>query len=577
MDIRKIIILVSCFFVCCVCNAQEDSTAVVASTPVIDNGAVVSEVKEGGNDVAKPTDTQQAEKKKKGKKEKEPKEPKPVKKDKRAVRDSKIMGQALAHLLHEKQTLADTIAKELSAKYAGSPDVQTEIGRAYFRQGTPEDREKTAMYIRKALELDGNYAPAFKLRGMAYGQWDKEKQEFIMYPEDVDSACYWYDKALLNDPNDVETYKLYADAISWQDMNKAKEMLDKIREIDPNENVDLLLADLFDKGSKRGRTAEEVEARRIQADSIASSLDPRSLDYTRLSTFALNAALNSNYDRSLDLCKIGLEKFPNHKKDFSRIGAWAAAFVPSYNDGLEYAGYYLANASADSIWSIDYFAMGACRLGTGDKDGAFEYFKKASDKQDDRFSPTIAGNIYRQINQQIDAYKKRKRYDDAIALMTEYNEEFPSKSDPAYRLYLISELYNSKVRDIAEDTTKTELLKQYARDLFKVYERIETEYPTWENLSFVYYTHANYTYSFFDKDMSKGLAEPYYRKLYELQVASPETMNLGMLENSIRYMIALNYQVKKDINATHLWARRMLEYFPDSEMAQNLLKLKKIY
>ena len=77
--------------------------------------------------------------------------------------------------------------------------------------------------------------------------------------------------------------------------------------------------------------------------------------------------------------------------------------------------------------------------------------------------------------------------------------------------YTLAQIYRAQ-----QDELDGEQRREVIRKMFKVYDIIEEKYPDWDNIHYVLYTHARWTYSFFDPDNGQSLALPYYKRLYDV-------------------------------------------------------------
>ena len=530
-------------------SAQTESSNVSESTENVSTETASTEVSNDDNTGVDNTDntvsstesSSSDESDKSGKSDKKKKKSKVAKTSvaQKMSKEADAVQAALAVVLHKYSTQADTIANELSARFNDEADMQTAIARAYFRNN---EREKTRRFLDKAFAIDDEFSPAFILKGDMYGEWD------------VDSACLWFEKAIAVDSLNPIPYVKYATVMSRNDMEKAKAKLEELRLAVPGYNVDIELATLY---NKKGMDAEAAAA--------MESVDPHTLTMNQLIQFVQNCYWSQDDIKCMELCLIGTQRFPDNK-GFDRLYFWSATRSGMYAEALEHGKIWFESAK-DSVNSVDYFSLGSCYLGLSQLDDAFATYAKIPSCTD-YFVPQMDGQIRQTLNRRIDALKAEQRFKEALDLYKIFMEKYPS-SDKAYMLYQYAAIYRDW-QDALQGDEKLTVIKQ----MFNVYDQLETEYPNWENLHYVLYTHARWTYAYFDPDNTQCLAEPYYQKLYDYCVSKEEqTDQLKSMEiEACRYLASVAYFTRHDLKTARVWWNRILNIDPEDENAQNALK-----
>lgn len=473
--------------------------------------------------------------------------------------DPDAVASAMALLIHKHSINADTIAIEISERFSKSAAMQTALARAYFRNN---ERSRTRLYLNKAIAIDETYDKAYMLYGEMYGEWD------------VDSACYWYEKAIQAQPTKPEPYVMYANVMARKDMDKALSMLEQLRAAVPQYNVDVEIAALY---NKKGDDKAAVAA--------MENTDVQQLTMNQLASYLQNCYWSNNDERAIEVARVGMERFPENK-GFSRLYAWSSARTGAYKEALEHELDYLSDAPADSINSIDYLTAGSAYMALDETDKAFEMFAKINTLEDDYFAPQMKGQVAKVVNRDVKRLKEEGKYDAAAHIYKKYMEAYPSSDDPAYQLYTLSQIYREQVQALSEDSDSTDTApanataqqKEALEKLFSIYTTIEKKYPQWENLHFVLYVHARYSYSYLDKENSQGLAFPYYEKLYNLLSSrkSRKEQEKAMIIEACQYMGSHYYFQKHDVASARIWWQRILNYDPNNQSAKDALaKIKK--
>ena len=171
-----------------------------------------------------------------------------------------------------------------------------------------------------------------------------------------------------------------------------------------------------------------------------------------------------------------------------------------------------------------------------------------------------------------DEKKQQGQWNSAIAMYERFMKTYPS-TDGAYQLYQLSNIYRDKANEENGEEKQATI-----RKMFEIYEEIENKYPRWENIPYVLYTHARWTYAYFDRDNSRSLARPYYEKLYDFLSAKDEQteQEKAMIVEACQYLGSDSYFQHKNLADARVWWRRILLFDPENENAREALdKIKK--
>lgn len=462
--------------------------------------------------------------------------------DARAQKDPDAVQSAMAQLIYKHSTNADTIAAEISSRFKKSAPMQVALARAYFRNN---ERIKTRYYLAKAMEADEKYSPAYILYGDMYGEWD------------VDSACLWFNRAIEAKPRDPEGYVRYANVMSRVNMDKAKEKLEELRKQVPSYNVDVELAQLYNKKGDDKAAAAAM-----------AGVDLRSLSMNQTASYLQNCYWANDDARGMEVANFATRRFPQNR-GFNRVYAWCAARAGDYKIALEQGDIWFKHTPVDSLNSIDFLSMGQAHLGQNNYSKAFEYWQRIDYLKNDYFAPQMRGQINRIVNAKVESLKGNGNYDDAADLYKLFIKEYPSKTDPAYQLYQLSQIYRDEQEEL-NGQQKLDAIKK----MFAVYDELEEKYPKWENLHFVLYTHSRWTYAYFDAQNEQQLAEPYYMKLYNYLQTKNELndQQKAMAVEACQYMASTEYFQRKNVAKARQWWTRILSFDPDNQNAKDALK-----
>lgn len=463
-----------------------------------------------------------------------------------AQMDPDAVQPAMAELLRRHSTSADTIAKEISERFFNSAPMQMALARAYYRNN---ERQKTRFYLKTAMAADTKFAPAYIMYGDLYGEWQ------------VDSASYWFDRAVEVKPDSPDGYVKYANVMARKDMDKAIAKLEELRKTIPSYNVDVEIAALYNK-----KGDDKAAAAALQ------DVDPNTLTMNQLAQYMQNCYWSTYDERAMEVGAIAMKRFPDNR-GFNRVYAWSAARSGRYDEAVNNARLWLAKAPADSINSIDYLAIGSAYVGERQYDKAFEYFSRIKDLKNDYFAPQMPAQIAQLVNRNVDALKDKGDYEAAANLYSQYIKAYPSDTDPAYQYYTLSQIYRSQQEELDGEQQKTVI-----KNMFRIYDVIEDKYPDWNNIHYVLYTHARWIYSFFDPENAQSLALPYYQKLYDVLAKRRKLSEQenAMIVEACKYIASDNYFQKQNVVAARTWWSRILVYDPANQAAKEALaKIKK--
>lgn len=477
---------------------------------------------------------------------------------------------SLAEMIRKYSTEADTLVIELAQKFRRNPNVLTAIARAYFRNN---ERSKTRIYLEKALRADPLFSQAFHLKGQSYGEYSKEDGQFVLAPSEADSACYWFNKAILANPKEPQPYLDYADAMSWKDMKAAEAKLEELRLAVPSYNVDLAKAELYEKKIGRSKRYDDQEAFRQKTDSVLNTLDPRNLTSNQLSKFVMASFWANNTVKAEELAAIGVENYPNNK-DYSRVLGWAASRNGHYELAIKSLDTYFEGLTAAEIAkidlrSMDFLTYGTSRLYLGRYAEALDDFSKALQTNDD-YTSQMPPQINSAFNGKFRQLLAEQKYKEAYEMYPLYIATLPSDAQSEKWEYML-EQYAAQITDEATMEQKKAALEY----IVSVVTDIEHRCPKYNNMTRAYYLQAVYTIQILDPESSEGISVPYCQKVLN----HVSKRSLSALEDNERLYAAtacngLAFYYFKGLNDTKTaikYWQKALYYNPDDSQAYSVL------
>lgn len=464
-----------------------------------------------------------------------------------AQTDIRAVKQALALVIHNHREpqCGDTVAVKLSEKFSKSPEMQTAIASAYLQNS---NREKAEYYLAKANAIvhDGikGYAPALIIQG-----------DILRDASYIDSAAVYYERAMQVDPKNPDAYVNYALMYArYGKTDKGIEKLETLRGTLPTFNVDATIADVYSVAQdEKGATAffEKTDFNLLRKDQVLS--------------YAIGLYEQQKYTEGMELLGKALKKFPQEKQ-VNRLMLWHCSAAEHYDEAIANGKIFMDKTVEDSIWSIDYYAMGCSYLLSDKLDDAFDAFGKCEAKDD--IWKAVKKNIPAVFNAAASKLREAKQYEDALKMQRRFI---------AYRGEAVtSRNYISLIQTLNAQLTDKEEAERTLSDaqpLIEACKHFEKTYPTDENVDFVMFLHWRWL-TVFDTDMDY-VAIPEAQRLYNYLNNYPDR-DRGQdsrLIQALRYMASYNYfKLNKPAVAKTYW-KRIIEIDPDDEVAVKALSL----
>lgn len=471
-----------------------------------------------------------------------------------AQTDYRAVEQALAKLIykHPEPICGDTIATKLAQKFKKSPEMMTAIASAYMRNN---NRSKAEFYLDKANAIDRKgmkgYPPALVLQGDIYRDYS-----------DIDSAATFYERAIAIDPTDPDPYVNYALMYAcYGEAEKAVQKIEEMRIAIPGYNVDPIIADIY-------TLAKDNES----VNSFYENIDYDRLRRDQVLRYAINLYEQKKYDEGITLLSKTRNKWPKEKQ-INRLLLWHCAAAHQYDDAITNAKVFLDKTPEDSVWTIDYFALGSSYLlnthpKAGDYsqsvDDAFNAFKKCEAKDDVwRAAKKNIPSVFTAATKNL---REEKRYDEALALMNRYIQ-YRGTNATSYNYISIIQILNAQLTDI-DDKTRT---LHDAQPLLNACTDFIRRYKDDQNLDFVMFLKWRWLTSF-DKKMDYTAVQEaldLYRVLKNTQ--DRDKGQDSRLIQSIHYLASYNWEKLDRRTRAREYCREILAIDPNNEFAKNML------
>lgn len=471
-----------------------------------------------------------------------------------AQTDIRAVQQALAQVIHNhpEPLCGDTVAQKLSRKFSKSPEMQTAIAAAYMKNN---NRERAEYYLAKANNIDRNgmrgYAPALIIQADILRDYNY-----------IDSAAVFYDRAIAVDPTNPDAYINYAMMYArYGNTQKSLAKLEQMRLALPTYNVDATIADVYTMAQdERGATSfyEKTDINLLRKDQVLS--------------YAIGLYEQKKYSEGIALLNKIRTKWPEEKQ-INRLLLWHCAAAQNYDDAITNARVFMDRTPKDSIWSIDYFALGCSYLLNTTpitqtyaeaQNEAFEAFKMCESKTD--AWKAVKKNIPSVFTAATNTLREQKRYDEALALMRRYIALRGSEATAFNHISVIQTL-NAQLTEIDSDQRTL----ADAQPLLKACTDFIRQYPDDQNADYIMFLKWRWLTSF-DTNMDYTALQEALDLYRHLDAMTDRDKGQdSRLIQVCRYLASYNYEkLNRRTRAKEYW-RQILTIDPNDEVAKRML------
>lgn len=453
------------------------------------------------------------------------------------------------------------IAKEIYPKYRKDAKVLTGIARAY-NQKSSVDSSYVFNYLRKALEVNPKYAPAYIVGGTELRQ-----------RKDTVAAFEWFDRAIAADPKDPEGYLAYARLLSnakysKRDVDGAVKKLEELANINPEANVYVeigrLYVDATDIQSGLDYTNQAIDA---YSKADVALMTPGQVEgYVRLlqGAGAAGAGVGA-YNRSDSILSLALTKYPANA-DLNRLMLQNSVKLERYEQALNVADALFNKSDSLEIDFMDFIYYGDAYLGLKRYDDAIAIYQKCVDyeiKRSDYKSDEAYENMKRREDRQkgeamkkiVDAYKDKGYVEEAIEEYKKYIEYRKGIGKlESFDLYTLGELYGKDLFAITNGEEKINAV----RNAFDTFDEAAKLALVDENTSIFAVSRLNrmsIANEYLDKDYKEGLCISEAEEAIQLLSQREELKGYSKmcLENSVQYLCYYYYLNKKYRQCGKYW------------------------
>jgi len=443
-------------------------------------------------------------------------------------------------------TAAEAYFKDAIKKSKKDVGAIISIGKFYYEQ-TPKNLAEAKRYIAMATAIDAKNAGAFFLNGL-----------INLDQSNTSEAAINFDRSIYFDPNNLEAY-LYASSImvSTRNTQQAIGYLTKALEINPKYwPAYKALGELYYSNQKYVDAIKNF-------DIYYKNITPADNDVTH---FAYSLFFNKQYDQAREMIGKLLQKNPNDYVLLRLVG-YIDYETKDLVNGKEVMDKFFKLIPPDKILPDDYSYYGKMLSAAGNDSLAIETYMMALKKDSTQFQ------IYDDISK---SYNKQKKYEQGLEYSAKFFAKKPNLTAADY--YNLGKAYYSMASSLTakKDSLVTTVdplkhnadsLKQleYCNQADSLFSKVEELAPT----SYLGTFWRARVSAVVDKDVTLGLAKPYYEKALEILILDSVKYKKEISE--VFSYLGFYYYVKGDnTNSLDYW-RKLLVLDPENAVAQNAI------
>ncbi len=423
------------------------------------------------------------------------------------------------------------------------------------------DTTHAFMYIRRAIELDPKYAPAYVLAS-----------DIVDYDGNTEEAQNWLKKGINEAPKDSSLYVASASILARDDVEAAIVQLQHLKEIDPNFPIDLHVARIYNKIDVRGvdyldKVVEFYRKANVNDMTVGD-----------LGTFVNALYWTNDLDKCYEVASLGVGKFPN---DFAlnRFCARSLLGLKRYAESVTASVVFLALNTDIPFDNWDYIYYGDALKGSKQYDAALEQFEKvlAKDNLSDRDKTALNDRVASCVSAKIMDIAKNGEYDEAIR---QY-EKFMAEREAAGKMTdIIRSNYANIYLEWAQELNgqdKIDKMMKADQILDNAIRNIQVKDNA---IAFAYKRIVTIGFQI-DKNAESGYVMPAITQLESLLESSGETeldgSKRGLMVTGYRYALGYYFSSKNDRKTALEYAYKILALDPTNEAANQVKNLVEKY
>lgn len=364
----------------------------------------------------------------------------------------------------------------LKGKNKKNVDLVLAIGRAYLEAGQLEQADE---YVKIAKKADSKSAAVSVFEG-----------DIAVARKDAGTASQRYEEAIYFDANCKEAYLKYADIYRAANPDLATQKLEELRAIDPQAvEVDRKLAEIYYSSNKFDKAAEAY-ARFAEGD---KGIEDDLVKYS----FAL--FLNHDFDKSLEIANLGLQKNPQHSV-FNRLRMYNFIDLKRYDEAKAAADAFFGACKEEELTYLDYLYHGTLLEALKMYDDAVVSLGKAYDMNKDR------NEVLKQLSS---CCEEAGQYEKSIDFFNKYVATLPEDKKTPDLIYKLGTLHYLEGTSTDSVNYTPEMKKEALIKADSAFAKLAELAPD----SYLGNFWRARTNSALDPETTEGLAKPYYEQV----------------------------------------------------------------
>lgn len=324
------------------------------------------------------------------------------------------------------------LANDIMRQHKKNPDVATGIANAFFYNTAIRDSSLTMEYVNKSIDIDKTYAPAYLVAG-----------ELMEYKRDTLAAAKWYEDGVAANPKYPNCYLSYIKLMSLKDISKSEAMFNKLRTALPDFPAYLEISKFYEALGDRG--INQYDNYKIAVEYLEKE-KPENLTKKDWYDFAVMSELQKNPEYSLDICKRGLQIYPDFW-GLNRCASRYSFYLKRWEDSQKYYEDHKYRSDSVMIEPTDVLNYAKCFQNRKNYTKAIACFKEYmaidSITEDQRF---IA------LDPLGECYKEMGDYDLARKAYIDLAEHKRANGKPTFFcLYPVGQIYETQASECFGD------------------------------------------------------------------------------------------------------------------------------
>lgn len=351
------------------------------------------------------------------------------------------------------------------------------------------------------------------------------------------AAATQYQTAISLDPHNVQAYERYAKVYRHVNADVAVQKLEELRKVEPNYPVEATAAEIMLNDGKYAEALAWFDKAQLS-----------NMSEDNFYKYGYTAFISRMYDKTLDVVRAGLQKFPSSEY-IARIGMMAATEKGNYTEALSYAKTMFAGNGKKV--ANDYAVYGKALCGNKQFDESLANFKKAMEMDKENLEP---------LKGMADVYAAQGMEDKALEIQMDYLNRCSKANSTDWSK--LAQTYIDKAEKLTDTAEKNATLDK----AIGVYENMITKFPSISD--WIWLNEANAAQMKNDPDMVADI----FKKVaaYEEAKASLTNEDKSYLEQ-VYYGLGYYYSKKGNKETADSYFKKVLQVNPENEYAKKAL------